>query len=115
MWPYLELGSLQTSRSQDEMILDLEWVLHPVTGILMRERGRILRHTEPGKDHMETEAEITVLCLQPREGQCLPTTTRSRKRPGRIPEVASSHQKLGDGHGTDFPGTLQSELTLLTP
>lgn len=38
MWPNWEKGSLQTNdvKDQDEVILDLGWALHPMTGIFIR-------------------------------------------------------------------------------
>lgn len=53
----MELGS------QDQLILDLEWALSPMTNILIRQkRSEIQRHR--GKVHMRMKAETEGTCLQ---------------------------------------------------
>lgn len=67
MWPYSEIGSLQTSTVKIRSLAGLGWALNPMTGVLIRKGEDTETHKEKG--HVKIGAEIRAMQLRAKERQ----------------------------------------------
>lgn len=77
MWQNLEIVSLQILLIKVRWAhTGLGWALYPRTGVFTR--GVMQRHADTrGRGHVEREVDSGAMCLQGKECQGLPATTRS--------------------------------------